>query len=200
MLGKIIMRNKSALGLTLVVVSLIALLCVTPGRSAEFALKDCRYTLALRLAYGHHLGAPAAHLYAFLPRWGFFILSPHGPGLKGLGLSLEIEGLVGVADAEDTGWELGLTPMLKLTLPLSKGVHLFLEGGVGVIGENFRHPNVPHAFNFASQIGAGLEVALAPRLGLALAYRFRHSSNAGIYRENPPFNVQFFQAGLVYFY
>lgn len=194
------MREKTALGLKLVVVSLIALLSATPGRSAEFALKECRYTMGLRLAYGHHLGSPAAHLTTFLPRWGVFIITPRGSVVQGLGLSFEIEGIVSVVDAEDTGWELGLTPLLKLTLPLSKGLHLFLEGGVGIIGENFRHPKVPHAFNFASQVGAGLEVALGPRLGLSLAYRFRHSSNAGLYRENPPFNVQFFQTGLVYYY
>jgi hypothetical protein len=37
-------------------------------------------------------------------------------------------------------------------------------------------------------------------LALTLAYRFRHSSNAGIYDENPAFNVHFVQAGLTYYY
>jgi|UniRef100_A0A7C5ALG6 hypothetical protein len=170
------------------------------AKAAEFHLADCHYLLGLRLAYGHHLGSPKANFYSLLPRWGVLLVRPGGAHLGGVGLSFEIEGIVSVAEAEDTGYEIGFTPLVKLTFPLSPGLHLFFEGGAGIIGENFRHPTVPHAFNFTPQVGAGLEIALASRLGLNLAYRFRHSSNAGIYKENPAFNVQFFQVGISYFY
>jgi hypothetical protein len=174
-----------------------------PGfsRAADFDIADCRYNLGLRLAYGHHLKSPPVHLYTILPRWGMFLIHPHTSSLPGsLGISFEVEGILSLAEADNTGWEIGVTPLLKFTLPLTRGLHLFLEGGVGIIGENFDSPAVPHAFNFASQVGAGLDIALASRLGLTVAYRFRHSSNAGLYEENPGFNVQFFQAGLIYFY
>jgi len=194
------MWGRGFLRLTLAFILAILLFRPAAPQAVEFDLSDCRYNLGLRLAYGHHLSSPAVRLYTLLPRWGVFIVKPRSTTLGGLGLSFEIEGIVSVADAEDTGWEIGFTPLLKFTLPLTRGLHLFVEGGAGIIGENFRSPAIPHAFNFTSQVGGGLEIALAPRLGLALAYRFRHSSNAGIYRENPAFNVQFFQAGLVYFY
>jgi opacity protein-like surface antigen len=49
-------------------------------------------------------------------------------------------------------------------------------------------------------VGAGFDIALTPQVALSVAYRFRHSSNAGIYKENPAFNVNFFQGGLAYYY
>jgi hypothetical protein len=155
----------------------------------------------LRLAYGHHLKSPPVHLYTLMPRWGVFLIHPHTSTLPGgLAISFNVEGILSVADAEDTGFEIGITPLIKFTLPLTRGLHLFLEGGAGIIGENFDSPAVPHAFNFTPQVGAGVDIALARRLGLTVAYRYRHSSNAGIYKENPAFNVEFFQAGLIYFY
>jgi hypothetical protein len=178
-----------------------ALMFPSFSRAADFDIADCRYNLGLRLAYGHHLKSPPVHLYTILPRWGMFLIHPHTSSLPGsLGISFEVEGILSLAEADNTGWEIGVTPLLKFTLPLTRGLHLFLEGGVGIIGENFDSPAVPHAFNFTSQVGAGLDIALASRLGLTVAYRFRHSSNAGLYEENPGFNVQFFQAGLIYFY
>jgi hypothetical protein len=178
-----------------------ALMFPSFSRAADFDIADCRYNLGLRLAYGHHLKSPPVHLYTILPRWGLFLIHPHTSSLPGgLGISFEVEGILSLAEASNTGWEIGVTPLLKFTLPLTRGLHLFLEGGAGIIGENFDSPAVPHAFNFTPQVGAGLDIALAPRLGLTAAYRFRHSSNAGLYDENPAFNVQFFQAGLIYFY
>jgi hypothetical protein len=180
---------------------IIAILWPRAPHAAQFDIADSRFHVGLRLAYGHHLKSPPVHLYTILPRWGISLVHSHGSPLPGnLGISFELEGILSVADAEDTGWEIGVTPLLKFTLPLTGGLHLFLEGGAGIIGENFNSPAVPHAFNFTPQVGAGVELALAPRLGLTLAYRFRHSSNAGIYEENPAFNVEFFQAGLIYFY
>ena len=195
------MRNRTFRGLILAALIIVPLLLPRAPHAAEFDIADSRFHLGLRLAYGHHLKSPPVHLYTLLPRWGVFLVHPHGSPLPGdLGISLELEGIISLADAEDTGWEIGITPLLKFTLPLTRGLHLFLEGGAGIIGENFDNPAVPHAFNFTPQVGAGVDLALAPRWGLTLAYRFRHSSNAGLYEENPAFNVQFFQAGLIYFY
>ena len=69
-----------------------------------------------------------------------------------------------------------------------------------MITESIDSPALAHAFNFTPQAGGGVDIALNPQLALQVAYRFRHSSNAGIYKENPAFNVNFFQAGLNYYY
>ena len=66
--------------------------------------------------------------------------------------------------------------------------------------ESIDSPAIAHAFNFTPQFGGGFDIALTPQLALSLAYRFRHSSNAGIYKENQAFNVNFVQAGLNYYY
>jgi len=66
--------------------------------------------------------------------------------------------------------------------------------------ETFNSPVIAHTFNFSTQAGAGLEVALGPQLGVCVAYRWRHCSNAGLYQKNSAFNANFFQAGLSYYY
>lgn len=195
------MRNRYVRALLLASLLILTMALPKELKAAGFDIADSRFNIGLRLAYGQYLKSPPVHLYSLLPRWGIFLVHPHGSPLPGgLGISFELEGILSLAKAQNTGWEIGVTPLLKFTLPLTQGLHLFLEGGAGVIGEFFDNPAVPHALNFTPQLGAGLDLALTQHLGLTLAYRFRHSSSAGLYKENPPFNVQFFQAGLIYFY
>ena len=195
------MRKRGFPGFILA--SLITVALLVPGvlRAADFDIADCRYNLGLRLGYGFSTQSPTVHLYSLLPRWGLFLIHPHTSALPGkLGISFEVEGIISVADACDTGWELGATPLLKFTLPVTPGLHLFLEGGAGMITQQFRSPSVPHSFNFTPQVGAGVEVAVASHWGVVGAYRFRHSSNAGVQEPNPGLNVNFFHAGIIYYY
>jgi|UniRef100_A0A7C3SIT9 hypothetical protein len=176
-----------------------AILSPGPAAAAAFDYAHFNKECGLRLAYGKSTRKADVKLYSLLPRWGIFLVRP-GSILAGLGLSLVLEGTFSIAEAEDTGWELGLVPMLKVSLPLGHKALLFLEGGAGVMLENINTPAVAHTFNFASQIGGGVDLALTRRWALSLAYRFRHSSNAGIYAENSSFNVNLFQIGLVYYH
>jgi hypothetical protein len=195
------MRTRGFLGIVLASFVILALMVPGSGRAAQFEIADCRYNFGLRLGYGYSWDSPTVHFYSLLPRWGLFLVHPHTSSLPGkLGISLEVEGILSIADACDTGWELGATPLLKFTLPVTRGLHLFLEGGVGIITQQFRHPNVPHSFNFTPQVGAGVDIAVAPRWAVTLAYRYRHSSNAGLVQPNPGLNANFFQAGITYFY
>ena len=111
-----------------------------------------------------------------------------------------IEGIISVASAEEVGFELGFTPMVKFSCLLFPSVMAYIEGGAGMITESIDSPAIAHAFNFTPQFGGGFDIALTPQMALSLAYRFRHSSNAGIYKENQAFNVNFVQAGLNYYY
>ena len=179
---------------------MMAVLLALPGVTwgANFDYANFHQELGLRFGYGKSTQKASVHLYSLLPSWGIFLIKP---GQRwGVGLSFVVEGIISVADAEDTGFELGFTPMLKLTLPLGGAAMFFIEGGAGMITESFDSPALAHAFNFTPQVGAGVNIALMPHLGLTLAYRFRHSSNAGIYNENPAFNCNFFHGGVTYFY
>ena len=181
--------------------SVLAALLMLPGLvwGASFDYDNFHQELGLRLGYGwsdSHKGS--VNLYSLLPSWGIFIIKPNQAWK--VGLSFVVEGIVSVADANNTGFELGFTPMLKLRLPLGTAAMFFIEGGAGMITESFDSPAVAHAFNFTPQVGAGVDIALMPRLGLTAAYRFRHSSNAGLYEENPAFNCHFVHAGITYFY
>ena len=166
---------------------------------ANFNYAGFRGEWGLRFGYGKSLRKASVQLYSVLPRWGIYFLRP-GHKLGRLGLAFVLEGIISVANAEDTGAEVGITPMLKATYLLTPWAIFFLEGGAGVISESFSSPALAHAFNFTPQVGGGLDFAVTSRLGLSVAYRFRHSSNAGLYKENPAFDVSFFHAGLTYYY
>ncbi len=195
------MQSRSFLGLILTSLIIVSMLFPRTLPAADFETADCRFDLGLRLGYGFSMKSPAVHFYSLLPRWGIFLINPHTSTLPGkLGISFELEGIMSIAEARDTGWELGVSPLVKFTLPVTSGLRLFLEGGVGVITQQFNDPRVPHSFNFTPQVGAGLDIAVAPQWAVTVAYRFRHSSNAGLVQPNPGLNVNFFQAGITYFY
>ncbi|MEW6386739.1 MAG: acyloxyacyl hydrolase [Thermodesulfobacteriota bacterium] len=156
--------------------------------------------VGLRFGYGKSLRKASVHLYSFFPRWGIFLVKPGTFLPGGLGVSAVVEGILSIADAEQTGSEFGFTPMLKLSLPVHQRLLFFIEGGAGLIAENFNSPAIAHTFNFTPQVGGGVDIALKPNLAFTLAYRFRHSSNAGLYDQNPAFDVHFFQGGLTYYY
>jgi len=182
-------------------VMVLAALLLLPGRvlAAEFDVGKFDQEVGLRFAYGKNTQKASVHLYSLLPRWGMFLMAP-GKTWGPFGASFVVEGIVSVASADEVGFEVGFTPMVKFSCLVFPSVLAYIEGGAGLISESINSPALAHAFNFTPQVGAGFDIALTSQMALSLAYRFRHSSNAGIYKENPAFNVNFFQAGLNYYY
>ncbi|HEY9074593.1 MAG TPA: acyloxyacyl hydrolase [Desulfobaccales bacterium] len=191
-------RRLYGKALVAITMALVLGLPVMAG-GAEFDLGKFDQEVGLNFAYGKNTKKATVHLYSLLPHWGMFLVRP-GQSLGPIGLSFVVEGIVSVAGADETGFELGITPMLKASALLFPGVLAYIEGGAGLITESIDSPALAHAFNFTPQVGGGFDFAITPQIAFEVAYRFRHSSNAGIYKENPAFNVNFFQAGLNYYY
>ena len=191
-------RRRWGNGLRVMVLTALVLL---PGmvQGAEFDVGKLYREVGLRFAYGKNTKKASVHLYSLLPRWGIFLIPP-GKQLGAFGISFVAEGIVSIAGAEETGFEVGITPLVKFSCLLFPSVMAYIEGGAGIISESIDSPALAHAFNFTPQVGGGFDIALTPQLALSVAYRFRHSSNAGLYNENPAFNVNFFQGGLTYYY
>lgn len=192
-------RRRFGKGVAAVLLAVV--ISALPGLAggADFDLSKFNQELGLRFAYGKNTHGATVHLYSLLPRWGIFFLKP-GKQLGPFGASFVVEGIMSIAGAEETGFELGFTPMLKLSCLVFPGVLAYVEGGAGMISESINSPAIAHAFNFTPQVGGGFDIALTGQMAFSVAYRFRHSSNAGLYNENPAFNVNFFQAGLAYYY
>jgi opacity protein-like surface antigen len=191
-------RRVYCKALVAITMALVLGLPVMAG-GAEFDLGKFNQEVGLNFAYGKNTKKATVQLYSLLPHWGIFLVRP-GQKLGPIGLSFVVEGIVSVAGADETGFELGITPMLKVSGLLFPGVLAYIEGGAGLITESIDSPALAHAFNFTPQVGGGFDFAITPQMAFEVAYRFRHSSNAGIYKENPAFNVNFFQAGLNYYY
>lgn len=182
-----------------VVVLAVALVLPGTGWGAQFDLSKFNQEVGLRFGYGKNTKTASVHLYSLLPRWGIFFLKP-GNQLGPVGASFVIEGIVSGASAEQAGFEIGFTPMLKLTFVCLPSVLFFIEGGAGIIAESIDSPALANVFNFTPQVGAGFDIAMTKQLALTVAYRWRHSSNAGIVEPNPSFNVNYFHCGVSYYY
>jgi opacity protein-like surface antigen len=196
--GEIMVQRVGSKGLAALVLALVLGL---PGvaQGVDFDLSKLDYEAGLDFAYGKNTRKATVRLFSFLPHWGLFMVRP-GQEWGPFGISFLVEGTASIADATTTGFEMGITPLFKLSVLLFPGVMAHIEGGAGIISESINTPALAHVFNFTPQAGAGFDIALTPQLALQVAYRFRHSSNAGISEPNPSFNVNFFLAGLNYYY
>jgi opacity protein-like surface antigen len=179
----------------------MALVLGLPGmaQGVDFDLSKLNSEVGVNFGYGKNYKKATVQLFSLLPHWGLFLVRP-GQQWGPLGISFLVEGTLSLAGAETTGFEVGITPLFKLSVLIFPGVMAHIEGGAGVISESINSPALAHPFNFTPQVGGGFDIALTPQLAFQVAYRFRHSSNAGISEPNPSFNVNFFQAGLNYYY
>ena len=176
--GEEMVRRMWGIGLMVMVLAVFGLL---PGRAqgAEFDVSKFNQEVGLRFAYGKNTHGASVNLYSLLPRWGIFLMPP-GKKWGPFGASFVVEGIVSIAGAEEVGFELGFTPMMKFSCLVFPSVLAYIEGGAGLITESINSPALAHAFNFTPQVGGGVDIALTPQLALSVAYRFRHSSNAGM--------------------
>lgn len=179
----------------------LLLLCFLGRPSIAAAFTEAsRYELGLRLGYAQTCKArEKLHFYSLLPRWGIFLTRPDNPYLGKLRFSFLVEGIVSALRDGSWGGDFGFTPLLKISYPLGP-VLFYLEGGAGMIWENIDSPTYAHRFNFSPQAGAGLDIRIYRTCALTLAYRFRHTSNAGLYAENPGVNSNFFLLGLTHYF
>ncbi|MBW1953135.1 MAG: acyloxyacyl hydrolase [Deltaproteobacteria bacterium] len=190
----------------MVVICLVGMLFVPEftvprAGAADFNYAELTRECGLRFGWGRSFGTKEIiDIYTLLPRWGLFLTRADNPYLGKLRISLLIEGVISYADALHDGWEAGFTPLLKFTYPLGNKVLVYLEGGAGIIFENIDSEAFAHTFNFSPQAGVGVDFHLTGGYALTLAYRFRHSSNASLYSDNPSFDVNFVHIGLAYYY
>ena len=192
-------RRKFAPMIFLMVTLLTSGPILQPSPAAAFT-EESTYELGLRYGHGQTCKAhETLYFNSVLPRWGVFLTKSDNPYLGKLRLSFLVEGLVGAVQDGNLGWDIGFTPLLKISYPLGR-ILGYIEGGAGVIWENIDSISYAHCFNFSPQVGAGVDIKLVKNYALSLAYRFRHTSNAGLYAENPGVNTNLFMIGLAYYY
>ncbi|HZE21901.1 MAG TPA: hypothetical protein VE082_07605 [Desulfobaccales bacterium] len=87
-----------------------------PGvvRGADFDVSKFHQEVGLRFAYGKNTKTASVHLYSLLPHWGIFLIPP-GKQLGPFGISFIAEGIISIAGAEETGFEVGFTPLIKFS-------------------------------------------------------------------------------------
>lgn len=95
---------------------------------------------------------------------------------------------------DDTLWEVGLTPVLRLAPKATTGLRPYLEAGIGgrVLSDTrIGKRELSTAWQFGSHIGAGLSCGQ-----FEIGYRFQHLSNASIKEPNDGINFHILSAGM----
>ena len=95
----------------------------------------------------------------------------------------------------DEAWEVGVTPVLRMPLPIDSGPQTYIEGGIGahlVSETEIEDIDLSSTFHFGSLIGAGL---LLDQGRLDLGIRLQHLSNAGISQPNQGIDLLLLRVG-----
>jgi opacity protein-like surface antigen len=96
--------------------------------------------------------------------------------------------------------EFGLAlPVLTYHFNLGCGISPFIVGGLGVMYQDIRGLHLGGEFTFMETVGAGVSYFLNENMALSAEWRFRHMSNASIYKENAGLNSGIFLAGFSYY-
>ena len=113
-------RRMGGIGLMVMVLAACVLL---PARvqGAEFDVSKFNQEVGLRFAYGKNTQRATVRLYSLLPRWGIFLVPP-GKSWGPFGVSFVVEGIASIAGAEEVGFEIGFTPMVKFSCLLFPSV------------------------------------------------------------------------------
>ena len=190
-------RRMWGIGLMVMALAVFGLL---PGKvqGAEFDVSKFNQEVGLRFAYGKNTHGASVHLYSLLPRWGIFLMPPGKSGA--LRASFVVEGIVSIAGAEEVGFELGFTPMLKFSCLVFPSVLAYIEGGAGTHHRKYQQPGPSPCLQLHPPGGRRRRHRPDPPTGLVGGLPVPPFFQRRIYKENPAFNVNFFQGGLNYYY
>ena len=102
-------------------------------------------------------------------------------------------------EGRDASIEAGLMfSVLTWHFDLGHRLSPYIEGGLGILYHDFQGYELGGGLNFTEMLGVGLSYSLDDNLSLNVGYRYRHSSNAGLYDENDGLNTQSFLVGFSY--
>ena len=102
----------------------------------------------------------------------------------------------------DSGYFVGVTPLLRYNFATGSRWVPFVEAGAGLSVTNIDGdgPDLSGNFQFNLQGGAGTHYFLRDDLALTVGYRWLHFSNAGIDSPNKGTNTQMFRIGVTWFF
>ena len=161
---------------------IVALLTVlpVPGFGEE---KDC---FEIGVGAGTDLAGIGTKQLLLAPAFSM----PISPGGS---LRARIEGDFEIIDyTKKTVFVGGIAPFLKL-LPFGWNINPFMEIGAGgnlITNKTIGDQHIGGPFMFSLMSGAGIETMIN-KTPISLSYRFRHLSNARIYKDNEGFNAQY---------
>lgn len=106
--------------------------------------------------------------------------------LDGIGTNLDflIEPLFGVlGDDDTTSVELSVVPLLRLEPAGAETWFPYFEGGIGIIYSDLRGFDLGSRILFSDNVGIGIAMRRPDGSRIAVGYRYRHISHAGIWAD-----------------
>jgi len=94
----------------------------------------------------------------------------------------------------------GVLPFVVYYFDLGYGIYPYIEGGLGALYTDLRGYSLGGHFSFMEMLGTGVTYFLNENIALNVGWRFRHISNAGLYKNNAGLNTDTIMGGVSYFF
>lgn len=177
---------------------------VPRGYAADFLPEPGSWQIAVRSGYSvssREVDMVPAHLHVgytvFKGQWGFV---PAGS------LEVAVEPFASVItyvvfpDQRRGDLELGgLFPLLTYSFDVGSVISPYIEGGLGMLYTGLRGYNLGGHFAFTEVIGTGVTCFVTENVAFSVGGRFRHVSNASLYKNNAGLNSYIAMLGISYF-
>ncbi len=176
----------------------------TPVRATDLLPQPGSWELGLRSGYS--IGQRNVDMVPVNVRIGYTLFKgqkwiiPRGAFEVGIEPFASVITSVANPDKRSGSLELGgLLPVLTYYFDLGNGLYPYFEGGIGMLYTDLRGYNLGGHFSFTETFGTGVTYFLNDRLALSVGWRYRHISNAGLYKDNAGLTSDVFLAGFSYF-
>jgi len=110
----------------------------------------------------------------------------------------QLEPFFSYVSQPDTNAEIGLSFFFKYRFFKEEKLQPYIRFGSGIIYITQDTYEQSTNYNFVSQLGTGLSYFLKNNFGVAVEYRYRHISNAGIKEPNSGIDSRLFLFGIIH--
>ncbi|UCD15777.1 MAG: acyloxyacyl hydrolase [Candidatus Omnitrophota bacterium] len=111
-----------------------------------------------------------------------------------------VEPFLNTIISPDNNVEIGSNFLIKYAYPLTKRLHPYVKGGLGVLFMTQHTREQSTQYNFLPQAGGGIHFFLKETIALSCEYRYRHLSNASFKSPNKGIDTNLILCGISFFY
>jgi len=195
-----IFYNKKHLFVIIIFLFFILIGCPYCYSQAEEGNYQKEFSILSGWMYGSLKNQDDYEMVPLYFQFGFDITpSFHSKRLPG-NLNFILEPFLNTVVSPNNNIEAGNDFMLRYSYPVIQRLHIYVEGGAGMMYASQHTSEQSTQFNFNEQAGGGIYFFFSKNKAVNLGYRYRHFSNCDIKSPNKGVDMDGFLAGISILY